>query len=367
MSRVLMPTQKKHPFGLYIHWPYCLNKCPYCDFASKVVPLINEDLIFKGYQRDISCFKKQFKSFPEVTSIFFGGGTPSLMSEHLFEKIINLLSKNFKLSTNTEISLEANPDAISLAKMKSFKASGLNRLSIGVQSLNEKDLKFLGRIHSVETALKRIEEAKSIFNRINIDLIYARPHQKLKDWEKELLFAINLGLKHYSCYQLTLEEGTIFYKNNISQISQFQANRLYKLTEDIMQSNNLPAYEISNYAQKNEECQHNLLYWKGHNYLGIGPAAHGRMDMIAIENFKTVQKWIAEGPQFTTLTPSEKKDEKLLMGLRLIQEGYPTINIKESALKKALSKKWITIKNDKLFTTLKGRLMLNQLILTLSD
>ena len=367
MSRVLMIPSKKHPFGLYIHWPYCLNKCPYCDFASKVAPLIDENLILQGYKRDISVFKEKFSNIPTVSSIFFGGGTPSLMSEKMFDEVMNLLSKNFNIFSQAEISLEANPDAISLQKMKSFKTSGLNRLSIGVQSLNEKDLKFLGRLHSVQTALQRIDEAKSIFKRINIDLIYARPHQKLKDWETELFQAIKLGLSHYSLYQLTLEEGTIFYKKNIPQISQTQANKLYKLTEEIMSSNNLPAYEISNYAQKGQECQHNLIYWKGQNYLGIGPAAHGRMDFIATENEKSVQNWIKKGPHFIKLTTEEKKDEQLLMGLRLTQEGYPFINLKESAIKQALSKKWITIKEDKIFTTLKGRLMLNQLILLLAS
>lgn len=360
-------TSKKHPFGIYIHWPYCLNKCPYCDFASKVAPLVDETLILNGYRRDLSVFKENFSPFPEVSSIFFGGGTPSLMSEKMFDEIMSLLTKNFNILANAEISLEANPDAIDLKKMKSFKESGLNRLSIGVQSLNDKDLKFLGRIHSVQTALKRIDEAKSIFNRINIDLIYARPYQKLKDWEDELLRALNLGLKHYSLYQLTLEEGTSFYKNNIPQISDFQARRLYQLTDEIMCAHHIPAYEISNYAKINEECQHNLIYWNGDNYLGIGPASHGRINLIATENQKNVSKWLQMPPQFITLTEKERNEERLLMGLRLVQKGYPITQIKESALKKALSKNWIKIQNNKIYTTLKGKLMLNQLILLLSD
>ncbi len=361
-----MIPSKKQPLGLYIHWPYCLNKCPYCDFASTATPLINEHIIFQGYQRDISIFKEKFNISPKISSIFFGGGTPSLMSEKMFDSIMNLLSKNFQIDKTTEISLEANPDAIHLQKMNSFKSSGLNRISIGIQSLNEKDLKFLGRLHSVKTALQRIEEAKSVFKRINIDLIYARPHQKLIDWEKELSQALKLGLKHYSLYQLTLEEGTLFYKKNIPEISQTQANKLYKLTDEIMLSHNIPAYEISNYAKKGQECRHNLIYWRGQNYLGIGPAAHGRIGLIATENDKTVQKWLQTEPKFIQLTPEEKKDEHLLMGLRLIKEGYPLKNIKESAVKQALSKKWITLQNNKIFTTFKGRLMLNQLILLLS-
>ena len=362
-----MTQQKKEDFGLYIHWPYCLSKCPYCDFASSVAKKIDEDILLKGYLRDLIVFKEKFHIQNEISSIFFGGGTPSLMSEKLFDSLINEISKNFNLSQKAEISLEANPDAITKEKMKNFAHIGLNRLSLGVQSLNEKDLLFLGRKHSLKTALQRIDEAKNIFNRINIDLIYARPKQSLKSWEKELTAALSLGLKHYSLYQLTLEEGTVFYKNNIPQISETQAIRLYLLTQEIMQNANLPAYEISNHASKNEECKHNLIYWMGNDYIGIGPAAHGRIGLTATQNYKNIQNWLSDGLIFTPLTKKERDEEKLLMGLRLIHEGYPIKNISLKKIEVAVKNKWIEVKNNKIFTTLKGRLLLNKLILLLSS
>lgn len=361
-----MISNKKRDFGLYIHWPYCLNKCPYCDFASSVSSLINEEALLQGYSRDISVFKEKFKNLPPLSSIFFGGGTPSLMSEKMFFNLMNIIHKYFSVQKDIEISLEANPEAITLKKMKSFKKAGLNRLSIGVQSLNDTDLKMLGRIHTAKTALIRIDEAKTVFNRVSIDLIYARYRQSLKSWEKELLQAISLGLSHYSLYQLTIEEGTPFYKRNIPQISELQARRLYKLTEEIMKTHNILPYEISNYAKKGEECRHNLLYWRMNNYLGIGPAAHGRINLFATENDKKVSNWFLNPPIISKLTPKEKEEEQLLMGIRLIQEGYPIKNIDEKAIEKALKNKWITLKNNKIYTTQQGRLMLNRLILLLS-
>ncbi len=362
-----MTQPKKEPFGLYIHWPYCLSKCPYCDFASSVSKKIDEDMLLKGYLRDLIVFKEKFNIQKEITSIFFGGGTPSLMSEKLFDTLLNEIVKNFKLSNNIEISLEANPDAITKEKMKNFSDSGLNRLSLGIQSLNEKDLLFLGRKHSLKTALQRIDEAKNIFKRINIDLIYARPRQSLKCWEKELTSALSLGLKHYSLYQLTLEEGTPFYKMGIPQISEIQATRLYCLTQEIMQSAGIPAYEISNHASKNEECKHNLLYWEGNDYMGIGPAAHGRINLVATQNYKNPLQWLSNGLTFTKLTTKEREEEKLLMGLRLINKGYPITNINPDKIQIALKNNWIILQKDKIYTTLKGRLLLNKLILLLSD
>ena len=360
-----MTQAKKPALGLYIHWPYCLSKCPYCDFASSVCNQIDEAILLKGYIRDLFVFKKKFNIEKEITSIFFGGGTPSLMSEKMFDELINTISKIFHISPTAEISLEANPDAITKEKMKNFKASGLNRLSIGVQSLNDRDLMFLGRKHSVQTALNRIDEAKNIFNRINVDLIYARPRQSLRSWEKELLHAISLGLKHYSLYQLTLEEGTIFFKKNIPQISETQAVKLYCLTQDIMTAHQLPAYEISNYAAKNEECKHNLIYWRGDDYIGIGPAAHGRIQLIATENSKNIKKWLSDGPNFTSLTNKEREEEKIMMGLRLIQEGIPIKNIHPQHILTAQKRRWIYVQKNRIYPTLKGQLLLNKLIFLL--
>jgi oxygen-independent coproporphyrinogen-3 oxidase len=194
------------PFSIYIHWPYCLSKCPYCDFASCPTRQIDENLLWSGYHRDIL-------SLPEgrpVHSIFFGGGTPSLMSADLCRRLLDLIRLRHPLEKNCEITMEANPDAISAAKMQDFLLSGINRLSIGVQSLISEDLNFLGRRHSKETALIRVMEAKQIFPEISIDLIYARPNQTLTAWKTELEEALSLGLSHYSLYQLSIEPDTPF-------------------------------------------------------------------------------------------------------------------------------------------------------------
>ncbi len=359
MSPLIKPS-----LGIYIHWPYCLSKCPYCDFASYACPQINEETLFEGYKRDFLQFLSFIKN-RQISSIFFGGGTPSLMSPNLIERLLNLFLTELSFQKNTEISLEANPDAITAEKMKDFYNIGINRLSVGVQALNEEDLHFLGRRHTLKTAIQRIQEAASIFERINMDLIYARPKQTLSQWEKELELALSFKLSHYSLYQLTIEEGTPFFNREISTPSEQHAARLYQLTDNIMNTAQIPAYEISNYAKKGFECQHNLIYWQTNDYLGIGPAAHGRIGLTATQNSKSVTEWLQKGPSWETLTPEEKKTEKILMGLRLTQQGFPIEIVNPSGVQKALQKKWITLKDNQIFTTMKGRLMLNQLILLL--
>lgn len=353
--------------GIYIHWPYCLSKCPYCDFSSYTFKKIDEEILLTGYLRDIRQFSTKNIHNQPVTSVFFGGGTPSLMSTHMLNSLLNELHKYFSFQNNPEISMEANPDAITLEKMKDFHRMGINRLSIGVQSLIKKDLSFLGRRHTVSTALERIKEASCIFDNINMDLIYARPKQTLKNWETELKEALALQLPHYSLYQLSIEEGTPFFEQQISLPSDKQATHLYMLTEDIMTKANFIPYEISNYAKQGYECQHNLIYWRGQDYIGIGPAAHGRLGKVATENNKNINEWLKKGPHQTLLSDSEKKLEKLLMGIRLTNEGFPVENLSPESVQKAVKKKWITLKGNRLFTTQVGRLMLNQLILLLSS
>lgn len=361
-----MYPSTKPILGIYIHWPYCLSKCPYCDFASSICTQIDEKELLSGYKRDIKILYEKVTEKTTVSSVFFGGGTPSLMSSEFTETLLNELNKYFSFEKNPEISLEANPDAITIHKMKAFQQAGINRLSIGVQALNNKDLHFLGRRHTVETALKRLDEANHIFEVVNMDLIYARPGQTLKSWENELKKALALNLKHYSLYQLSIEEETPFFEKKISTVSEQHSRRLYCLTEEIMQEGGLLPYEISNYAKKGSECQHNLIYWRGQDYLGIGPAAHGRIGQIATTNNKSVINWLQNNPQTTLLTPKEKRMEKILMGLRLIQEGFPIQNLNPIGIQKAFKKKWITQKDNLIFTTQKGRLMLNQLILYVS-
>ncbi len=351
----------ENTIGLYIHWPYCLSKCPYCDFASSVCQQIDEDKLLSGYIRDMDNLLNGLK----VSTIFFGGGTPSLMSVGLCEKILNEIEKRIGLTSISEITMEANPDAIDLTKMKAFNQLGINRLSLGVQSLNEKDLHFLGRKHSVQTALKRIEEAHQVFNKINMDLIYARPNQTLKQWENELKFALTLNIGHYSLYQLTIEENTVFGHKKITGCSEKQAVSLYRLTDEIMTAAGCPAYEVSNYAYPTHQCQHNLIYWRGQDYVGIGPAAHGRLGLIATQNPKNVQNWLTKGTSFEELTQTEKQTEKLLMGLRLRQEWFDASNLSTEKINQAVQKGLLEKNGNKIKPTLKGILILDSLVLDL--
>ena len=359
-----MQSRQKPLFGLYLHWPYCLSKCPYCDFFSHPCQAPNEDILLAGYLRDL----KQMANLTtnrRLTSIFFGGGTPSLMSPAFMEKIMHSITTIFTLSDDIEITLEANPDAITKEKMTAFKNLGINRLSIGVQALNDTDLKFLGRRHSVQTALNQIEEAKNIFPRLNMDLIYARPNQTIKAWETELQIALSLGLSHYSLYQLTIEENTVFGQKNISPADEKTAEHLYRLTDSIMNEAGIPSYEVSNYARRGEESRHNLTYWMGGDYIGIGPAAHGRLGLMATESEHSVDKWLKQGIMSDRLTPDEKFEEQVLMGLRLTHTPFPIKGLSPKGIQKARQLGWITLSDDDstITPTLNGTLMLNELII----
>lgn len=358
----MSPKLPPHLFALYVHWPYCLSKCPYCDFASCVNKNIDEDTLFQGYLRDL----KQFQTTTPVTSIFFGGGTPSLMSLHLIDKLMNSIQKYYTLTPDCEISMEVNPDAITKEKMVAFHKGGINRLSIGIQSLNKGALQFLGRKHSVQTAIKTIQSAQEIFQNINIDLIYARPHQKLKDWETELQKALSFQLSHYSLYQLTIEPNTVFAHRHISLPSETQMRKMYLLTDEIMSQAKCPAYEVSNYARKSFECRHNMTYWLGCDYIGVGPAAHGRIGLIATQNPASVPLWIKNGVQTEKLTTAQRELEKLLMGIRLRKHPYPTKNLDAAGVQQALQKNWIYLTKEGLIPTLEGILMLNKLTLILA-
>ena len=343
-------------FGLYIHWPYCLSKCPYCDFASTCIHRNLEELKV-GYMRDIASAPKG-----NLVSIYFGGGTPSLMGPDFLDFLMNQIHQKWNVDKNAEITMEANPDAIDLEKMKIFKNLGINRLSVGVQSLNEDHLKFLGRRHSVQTALKCIENAQKVFFKVNMDLMYALPYQSLKDWERELRQALALKLTHYSLYQLTIEEGTVFYHCHQKTCSDIQARRLYILPDEIMNAAGIPAYEVSNYARKGFESRHNMLYWTGKDYIGIGPAAAGRVLGYATQNARSVGSWLKQEAVQEKLTADQIQMEHLLMGLRLRQKFYPTTGINPQAIHQVKRKGWLIQKNQGIRPTLRGTLMLNRLI-----
>ncbi len=347
-------------FGLYIHWPYCLKKCPYCDFASTCAP-INETALKQGYLRDITQAPTG-----HITSVYFGGGTPSLMSPIFFDFLMNEIHKKWSISAEAEITLEVNPGAVDKEKMCFFRLGGVNRLSVGVQSLREKNLHFLGRIHHVSTALKCIEAATSVFPRVTMDLIYGLPHQTQKEWQAELTEALALGLEHYSLYQLTIEQGTTFERLHQKGCSSLQGRRLYLLTDEIMNAARCPAYEVSNYAKKGCESRHNLLYWTGKDYIGIGPAACGRVLGQATQNARTITQWLKKQTIYEPLTDEQQRLEHLLMGLRLRKQFYPIKGLNERGLQRALQNHWIERGPEGIRPTIQGTLMLNQLILLLS-
>ncbi len=346
--------------GLYIHWPYCLSKCPYCDFASR--PMTGkEDILRAGYVRDIQNAPKG-----TLTSLYFGGGTPSLMSEAFFDFLMKEISNHWSIDSKAEITLEANPDAITPDKMRFFRDSGINRLSIGVQSLRSGHLKFLGRKHSVATAWNRVHQASQIFPKVNMDLIYGLPRQSLKSWQSELKMALALDLGHYSLYQLTIEENTVFDKKKVPTCSERQAVRLYQLTDEIMDKAGISAYEVSNYAKKGQESQHNILYWTGGNFIGIGPSAQGRIGYIATQNERWSMNWLKTPTHQERLTDEQLQMEHLIMGLRLRRQDYPKQNLNPDKIKEAVKRGWIIENPMGIRVTQQGTLMLNQLILLLS-
>ncbi|MBO5442639.1 MAG: radical SAM family heme chaperone HemW [Alphaproteobacteria bacterium] len=298
--------------GIYIHWPYCLSKCPYCDFYKEVRKDVPQEQIIAEYLEDLD-FYHNFTTDKNIISVFFGGGTPSLIQPQYIDKIINHIHKKWPCAKNMEISLEANPNSNRKNLFSDLKAAGINRLSLGVQALNDKDLKFLGRTHNLQTALKSIDEVIKTFDNHSIDLIYARPHQTLPEWKKELSAAVNLGLKQISLYQLTIEEGTVFAKKGILPLEEEAAAEMYSFTEDFLRQNGYPKYEVSNFAPPQYQSRHNLLYWQGDDYIGIGKSAHGRITHNGKIYATTHRRQTEE------LTPEERAEELIIMGLRLTE------------------------------------------------
>lgn len=301
--------QKTKKIGIYFHWPFCKSKCPYCDFYKEISRNINQEEIINSYIQDLDFYRKFLLSEHEVCSVFFGGGTPSLIKPRLIEKLLNHIGKNFPIANNPEISLEANPNTDRENLFSDLKSAGINRLSLGVQSFDDNELKFLGRTHSAAQALKSVDSVLKNFDNHSIDLMYALPSQTAEKWQKSLNFASNLGLKHISLYQLTIEDGTIFQKKNVSTLPDDEAAKLYFLTEDLLKAKGYNKYEVSNFAHACFESKHNLLYWQGDDYIGIGKSAHGRIGLKATEYPRKIIE----------LTPKERAEELIIMGLRLTQ------------------------------------------------
>ncbi len=327
-------------FGIYVHWPFCLAKCPYCDFNSHIAHArslggaFSEEEFIESYEKEIEYFAK-LKPGEKVQSIFFGGGTPSLMKAKSVEKILEKIAKCWSIDENIEITLEANPNSVEVAKFKDYKEAGINRISLGVQSLRDDELIKLGRTHSVSEAKSAVAIAQSIFERTSFDLIYARPEQTLDDWRVELQEALDMAKGHISLYQLTIEEGTRFFdlrnSGKLTMPNSDLAAKFYALTNEICAQNFMPAYEISNHAIKGEESKHNLLYWRYGEYVGVGAGAHSRLLLENVRHAISTERlphiWhnkvsnIGHGIVVNDrLTREEEGDELLLMGLRL-REG----------------------------------------------
>ena len=356
----------KQPIGIYIHWPYCLSKCPYCDFFSEVKHA-DEDKIINNYLDDLN-FYHNLTLNKSVTSVFFGGGTPSLIKPSNIEKLTTHIHQKWKTTSNIEITLEANPNTHKDNLFQDLKSAGINRLSLGVQALNDQALKFLGRTHTLVQAQKSIDNVLKTFSNHSMDLIYARPNQQLQSWHQELKQASSYGFKHLSLYQLTIEEGTPFYKQGIETLEDDQALELYNFTETFLKEKNYNKYEVSNYSLPGSESLHNLGYWQGRDYIGIGPSAHGRITMQA-----TLHPCIIE-----PLTPQERATELLLMGLRLTtginkktfqsQCGLDINNfINQSNLTKLKTQNLIKETSTHLKATSQGLSLLNKIIEQLID
>lgn len=383
------PDWKNSGFGIYLHWPYCESKCPYCDFNSYVEKNVN------WYEWELSFlsqlgFYYQETGDRKVNSIFFGGGTPSLMNPKLVSNIINHISNLWGFEDTVEITLEANPSSVESRRFAEFKAAGVNRVSIGVQALNNKDLKKLGRLHSVQDALNAIEIGKDTFDRVSFDLIYARQDQKLQDWELELKKALTLEPDHLSLYQLTIEPNTTFgnlkEKGKLSGLpDENLGGDLYHLTNNLCYKFGLNPYEVSNYSRKNHESIHNKIYWNYGDYLGVGPGAHGRITTqkgrFATQNYYSPIKWQKNalnnaGESIRTLiNGKDQADEMAMMGLRLnsgfSKERYFRLSgkkLNEKTLTFLISDNLITVENNFIKATTQGRVVLNSLILNiLSD
>jgi putative oxygen-independent coproporphyrinogen III oxidase len=322
-------------FGVYVHWPFCAAKCPYCDFNSHVHRgEFDEKRYLASYEREIAHYAELTKG-RTVQSIFFGGGTPSLMDPRTVGGILESIGKHWTIVPNAEITLEANPTSVEAERFRGYRAAGVNRVSLGVQSLREGPLAELGRKHTVDEAIRAVRLAQSIFPRSSFDLIYARPKQTLEDWQDELTEALWLVEGHISLYQLTIEMGTRYFDlwnaGKLKMPNEDLAADFYELTQELTQKAGLPAYEISNHARLGQESIHNLIYWRYGEYAGVGPGAHGRLlidgkrHATAAEKlpFEWEMKVAARGHGLVTddiLTWEEEGDELLVMGLRL-REG----------------------------------------------
>ncbi|MBV7380073.1 radical SAM family heme chaperone HemW [Maritimibacter dapengensis] len=370
-------------FGLYVHWPFCAAKCPYCDFNSHVSSSIDQDSWLAAYLAEID---RVAAETPDrvLNSVYFGGGTPSLMEPRLVEAIIDRAVSHWTAANDIEITLEANPSSIEADRFAGYRASGVNRVSMGFQALNDRDLKALGRLHDVETALRALDVARQNFDRINFDLIYARQNQTLADWKGELERALSFDPDHLSLYQLTIEDGTAFgdrfARGRLKGLPDDDLGAdMFFLTQDLTEAAGLPAYEVSNHARPGEESRHNFIYWSAGDYAGIGPGAHGRLTLDDIRYATWTElspnKWLADitagrgEAGRSRLSRQDQAAEYLMMGLRTTRgldlERYSIIAglpIDDNKIKDLTEIGLLRSDRDHLIATRDGRAVLNAVI-----
>jgi putative oxygen-independent coproporphyrinogen III oxidase len=324
-------TASQADVGLYVHWPFCKSKCPYCDFNSHVRAAIDQARWRDALVRELQHFAAETPG-RRVTSVFFGGGTPSLMAPETVAAVIAAAGEAWTLDPEVEVTLEANPTSVEAGRFAAYRAAGVNRVSLGVQALDDGALAGLGRTHSAAEAIAAVETAQRIFARVSFDLIYARPGQSPAAWRDELSAALSLAGEHLSVYQLTIEPATAFHaawrRGELVPPAEPLAARLYEMTQEILEAAGLPAYEVSNHARSGGQCRHNLTYWRYQDYLGVGPGAHGRLTLAggkwALRQHRAPEAWLAAVERDghatrdrTRLELQERLAELVMMGLRL--------------------------------------------------
>ena len=381
--RVPLADWQNAGFGVYIHWPFCAAKCPYCDFNSHVSGGVDHDHWRTELVAEIAAAANRIGK-RRVDTIFFGGGTPSLMEPKTVGAIIEEIARVWNLSPSAEITLEANPTSIESAKFAAFANAGINRVSMGMQAMNDADLKRLGRMHSSAEGREAFDIAKQHFDRVSFDLIYARQDQSLAAWESELTQAIDMAVDHLSLYQLTIEPNTAFgnlhARGKLGGLpSDDLSSDMYQLTQQICTANGMPAYEVSNHASSGQESQHNLIYWRYGDYVGIGPGAHGRITVdgqrIATEQPRMPDTWLASTNRTIdteVLTADNQAVEYLMMSLRL-REGSDRaryhalggIELPHLALAEMVQTGLLTLSNSHIRATDKGRMILNSVLRSL--
>ncbi len=373
--------------AVYVHWPFCLSKCPYCDFNSHVADAIDHDAWRRGYHAEIAHAAAMLPD-RTVTSVFFGGGTPSLMAPETAAAVLDAIAGSWTMAPDAEITLEANPTSVEAGRFRSFRAAGVNRVSLGVQALDDRDLVFLGRQHDRSQATAAVETARQVFPRYSFDLIYARPGQTVDSWREELRRALTMAGDHLSLYQLTIERGTPFYARHrdggFTLPDEDMAAALYETTQETLDEAGMPAYEVSNHAAPGAESRHNLTYWRYRDYVGVGPGAHGRHRIdgrtFAAERHHRPADWLAavaaEGHALKrqdVLAPSDVASELVMMGLRLGEgidlafaerrTGAPLERwFRPGALDRCIAAGYLARENGRLRATAAGRAVLNALL-----